>query len=167
MHDPSFLALDIRPIRLDVWHDEPGGQDAFTVCGRPPQTGPARLLWVARHARHLHFRFWPFLRIKRWIGDHCAECGRRFLWKDARHGYQSHGPREVYHDQCMSLRHVRDQLNDLTALVRFKADSNAKWRAEYRLKGLDDQDAVDAGSSATGKDSPGTAPYPTREAGHA
>lgn len=139
MHDPMFLALEVRPIRLDVWHDEPGGHDAFTVCGHPPR-GAARLWWTVRHGRHLHFRFWPYLRIRRWIKDRCADCGRGFLWKDARHSYQSSAEGQVWHDTCMSLRHVRGQLDDLTALVRLKADSNAKWRAEYRLAGLDQKE---------------------------
>lgn len=137
MHDPSFLALEIRLVRLDVWHNEPGGADAFTVCGRPPQAKLARLRWVARHARHLHYRLWPYLLIRRWIKDRCAGCGRRFFWKDARHSYQ--GTDQVWHDPCMSLRHVRGQLDDLTGYVRGTADSNARWRTEYRLKGLDEQ----------------------------
>jgi len=137
MHDPSFLAYAIpRPIHLDVWHDEPGGADAHEVCGRPPQRGPARLWWTIRHVRHLHYRFWPWLNVRRWICDRCADCGRRFLWKDARHSYQSTD--KVWHDQCMSLRHVRGQLDDLTAFVRCTADSNTRWRAEYRLDGIEE-----------------------------
>jgi hypothetical protein len=135
MHDPSFLALEIRPIRLDIWHDEPGGHDAFTVCGRPPQGAVANLWWTIRHARHLHYRFWPYLKIRRWIKDRCAGCGRRFLWRDSRHSYQ--GTDQVWHDPCMSLRHVRSQLDDITGYVRGTADWNMRWRVEYRLKGLD------------------------------
>lgn len=123
---------------LDVWHDEPGGHDAFALCGHPPQRGLARLLWVARHARHLHYRWWPYLRIHRWITHRCDGCGRRFFWKDARHGYQ--GTDKVWHDVCMSLRHVRGQLDDITGYVRGTADGDARWRVEYRIKGLDDAD---------------------------
>ncbi len=135
MHDPSFLAIEVRPIRLDVWHDEPGGHDAFTVCGHPPQDGLPRLAWTVRHARHLHYRWWPYLLVHRWIFDRCADCGRRFLWRDARHSYQ--GSDQVWHDVCMSLRHVRGQLDDITAYVRAEADANARWRVEYRLKSLE------------------------------
>lgn len=144
MHDPSTLLFDIHPIRLDIWHDEPGGHDSGTVCGRIPMPVGARLIWAVRHVGHLHYRFWPYLKVRRWIKDRCAECGRGFLWKDPRTGYM--GSDDVFHRLCMSLRSVRGQLDDLTALVRFKADSNTKWRAEYRLKHLDEQDALAAGS---------------------
>jgi hypothetical protein len=137
MHDPSFLAFDVRLIHLDVWHDEPGGHDSGEICGHAPMRTGARLLWTLRHARHLHFRFWPYLNIRRWITDRCDGCGRRFLWMDARHSYQSTD--KVWHDVCMSLRHVRGQLDDLTSYVRGTADSNARWRVEYRLKGLDEE----------------------------
>lgn len=138
MHDPSVLAFDIRPIRLDVWHDEPDGHDAGTVCGYPPHPMAARLAWTVRHARHLHFRWWPYLRVQRWVTHRCAECGRRFFWRDARHGYQSSDA--VYHSQCMTLRHVRSQLDDITDYLRGTADSNARWRVGYRLKQLDGSD---------------------------
>jgi hypothetical protein len=134
MHDPSTLLFDIHPIRLDVWHDEPGGHDSGTICGRIPMPVGARIWWAFRHVRHLHYRFWPYLRIKRWITHRCEGCGRRFFWKDARHSYQ--GTDKVWHDVCMSLRHVRTQLDDLTAHVRGTADWNTNWRAKYRLESL-------------------------------
>lgn len=134
MHDPSTLVLAIKPVHLDIWHDEPGGHDSGTICGYAPH-GPARLWWTIRHARHLHYRFWPYLHVKRWIVDRCEECGRRFLWKDGRYSYQSTD--KVWHNECMSLRHVRGQLDDLTAYVRCTADEHQRWRAEYRLKSID------------------------------
>jgi hypothetical protein len=132
MHDPSTLLFDVHPIRLDIWHNEPDGHDSGTVCGRIPDPIGERLLWAVRHVRHLHYRFWPYLKIRRWIRDHCAECGRRFLWKDSRHGYM--GSDETYHDQCMTVRSLRSQLDDLTQHVRGTADWNTNWRAKYRLE---------------------------------
>lgn len=134
MHDPSFLLMDLRLVKLDVWHDEPGGHDAFEVCGMPPH-GAARLVWGFHHRSHLHYRWWPWLNIRRWRVDRCDDCKRPFRWKDARHSYQSTD--RVWHDVCMSLRHVRSQLDDITAYVRAEADSDARWRVEYRLKNLD------------------------------
>jgi hypothetical protein len=134
MHDPSTLLFGVRLIRLDIWHDEPDGHDAGTVCGNPPMQTLGTLLWGIRHVRHLHYRFWPYLKVRRWIRDHCDECGRRFLWKDSRHGYM--GSDAVYHDQCMSLRAARSNLDDLTAHVRGTADWDTSWRAKYRLDGI-------------------------------
>jgi hypothetical protein len=64
------------------------------------------------------------------------------FWNDSRHGYMSSD--DVYHDKCMTLRHVRGQLDDLTKFVQFEADDNAKFRVEYRLKHLDDQAEIAA-----------------------
>ena len=135
MHDPSVLVFDVRWLHLDIWHDEPGGHDSGEVCGRLPMAVGARLLWTVRHARHLHYRFWPYLNVKRWIVDRCDHCGQRFRWKDARHSYQSTD--KVWHDVCMTLRHVRADLNDLTGYVLGTADDNARWRANYRLEHLE------------------------------
>lgn len=135
MHDPMVLLYDFKQLGLDVWHVEPGGHDSAEVCGHAPH-GWRRATWTARHVRHLHFRFWPVFKVRRWLRDRCGECGRRFLWRDERHGYQSSDT--VYHAQCMSLRACRSQLDDLTAYVLATADSNARWRAERRLKHLEE-----------------------------
>jgi hypothetical protein len=134
MHDSSLLLYGVPVLKLDVWHDEPDGHDATEVCGHPPH-GVRRLVWAVRHARHLHFRWWRYLNVKRWIVDRCDHCGRRFLWKDSRNSYQSSD--RVWHDTCMSLRHVRSQLDDLTGYVLATADSNARWRATYRLEQIE------------------------------
>lgn len=134
MHDPMVLLFDVPVVRLDIWHVEPKGHDAFEVCGHPPR-GAQRAVWTLRHGRHLRLRWWPYLNVKRWIADRCDHCGRRFRWREARHSYQS--TNKVWHDVCMSLRHVRSQLNDITGYLRGTADSDARWRVEYRLKNLD------------------------------
>jgi hypothetical protein len=95
----------------------------------------ARVLWATKHARHLRFRWWPYLNVKRWIKDRCDGCGQRFHWKEARYSYQS--TNKVWHDPCMSLRAVRGQLADATAYLMAEADDTVRWRVEYRLKGLE------------------------------
>lgn len=134
MHDPSTLVFDVRPLRLDVWHDEPGGADAGQVCGNPPMRTASRIAWTVRHWRHLHYRWWPYFRVRRWIVDRCADCGKRFRWGEGRHGYQSTD--KVWHSVCMTLRHVQSHLDDLTAYVQCTADTDTRWRAEYRLNNL-------------------------------
>lgn len=135
MYDPMVLLYGVRPLGLDVWHVEPGGHDAFQVCGYPPPRGVRRLAFTARHARHLRLRWWPYLHVRRWIVDRCDHCGHRFRWREARHSYQSTD--KVWHDPCMSLRHVRGQLDDLTGFVLGTANANARWRANYRLEQIE------------------------------
>lgn len=136
MHDPEFLLYDVTGIRLDIWHREPGGRDAFEVCGHPPNRGVARLVWMVQHGRHLRLNWRRYQKVKRWIVDRCDGCGRRFGFREARYSYQS-SERAVWHDPCMSLRSVRGQLDDLTAYVLATADSNARWRANRRLEHLE------------------------------
>lgn len=134
MHDPMVLMYD--SFGLDVWHVEPGGHDSGDVCGPIPyKDGPGRLWWTLRHWRHLRLRWWPYMNVKRWIVDRCDHCGQRFRWREARHSYQKTS--KVWHSTCMSLRHVRGQLKDLTGYVLGTADSNARWRANYRLEQLE------------------------------
>lgn len=157
MHDPMFLVFDVDfPARikrklpgwltrlggLDVWHDEPDGRDSGTVC--KGYRGNSALSWHSvrwawAHRSHLHYRFWPYLMLKRWIVDRCDECGRRFLWRDARIGNGMNSP-GVLHMQCSSLVHVRRQLDDLTRYVQATADETTRWRAEYRLNHIDKAD---------------------------
>lgn len=140
MHDPMVMVFDVPYLRLDVWHDEPKGRDSGTVCKGMDSTDLSwhNVRWAWLHREHLHYRWWPYLKVKRWVVDHCAECGRRFLWRDSRNGYQ--GGDGTYHSQCMTLRHVRGERDDLTAYVRCTADETTRWRVDYRLKHLDDQD---------------------------
>lgn len=143
MHDPQFLLYDARLIRLDVWHCEPGGHDSGDICGHPPNRGLGRLVWTVRHAGHLRLRWWPYFKVKRWIVDRCDGCGKRFRFRrDARHSYQSSD--KVWHEVCMSLRHVRSQLDDFIAYARGEGDSNARWRVEYRLRQLDEASNAEA-----------------------
>jgi len=152
MHDPMVLVFDVPPYQLrrrlpkwlqrfslDVWHDEPEGRDSGTVCKGMGSSDLTlhNVRWAWQHRRHLHYRFWPYLHVKRWIVDRCDECGRRFLWRDARFG--EWGGNRVWHDQCSSLNHVRRQLDDLTRYVQATADETTRFRVEYRLKHLDAQ----------------------------
>jgi hypothetical protein len=135
MHDPLVLIFDVRVLRLDIWHDEPGGRDSGQVCGHYPMRLGRRALWALRHVRHLRPRWWPYLNVRRWIVDRCDHCGQRFRWRDARDSYQSTD--RVWHDVCMALCHARGQLDDLTGFVLGTAGENARWRANYRLEGLE------------------------------
>jgi hypothetical protein len=135
MHDPLVLVYEVPVVKLDMWHREPGGHDSGKVCGQLPRRGLARAVWTARHVRHLHLRWRPVLNVRHWITDRCDHCGQRFRWREAPYSYQSTD--KVWHDPCMSLRHVRGQLQDITDYINGVADDNARWRVEYRLRQLD------------------------------
>lgn len=115
-----------------VWHVEPDGHDSGDIC-KHWIDGKHSNAW-RWHIHHWSIRIHPYLRIKRWLRDRCGECGRRFFWKDSRHGYM--GGDTVYHDHCMTLRHVRGQLDDATKVLTGSANWTENWRVERRLAEL-------------------------------
>lgn len=131
----DVLVFTVPGLRLDIRHREPGDRAPGQGCGRRPKAMAARLAWAARHAGHLRLRWRPAVTLARWIIDRCADCGQRFHCGEARHSYESSD--RVWHEPCMTLRHVRSQLDDLTAYVQFTDDRTARWRAERRLQHLD------------------------------
>lgn len=116
-----------------IWHVEPGGHDSGEIC-KHWVDGKHTNAW-RWHIHHWHIQVIPHQRVERWLRARCGECGRRFFWKDSRHGYMGGGA--VYHDKCMTLRHVRGQLDDATKVLTFTANDTEKWRVEYRLKNLE------------------------------
>jgi len=115
-----------------IWHVEPDDRDAFTVCKRD-----SGWKW---HVRHWHIQVHLLGGFRRRLFLRCAECGRPFRRKGAAFGYM--GGDATYHDECMTLRHTKSQLDDITKYVQATADSTTRWRVEYRLKHLDEQQAT-------------------------
>lgn len=152
MHDPAVVVFSIRrpwpylvrysngrrrlswPDWVDVWHDEPEGADSGTVCKgmRGTQLTWHNLRWALRHRSHLRVVVVPLRRIRQWLRDRCGECGRRFLWRDSRHGYWSGDA--VYHAKCMEVRALKGQLDDALRYITHTADRDARWRVEYKLE---------------------------------
>jgi len=99
MHDPLVVAFTIRrpwpkrrhnparsrwwPPLITVWHREPSGRDAGTVCGW-------RTHW--RHPHHWHLQVHPTQTLKRWLWSRCAWCGGRFRWGTAPCSLDWNGP---------------------------------------------------------------------------
>lgn len=132
-----------RPL-ITVWHVEPDGRDALTVCkgmGGSDLTWH-NVRWAWRHRRHLEIAVEPWRRFRRWREDHCDECGRRFFWRDARFGYMSSD--DVYHEACMALRDERARRQDYERYLRAEADDTARWRVERHLAELDRRAREDA-----------------------
>jgi len=149
MHDPYVVVFEFKsPLFrrvgptfkyhraiVTVWHVEPKGHDSGSICKGMRGSGWswANVKFALRHIRHLEIHVEPYRRVKRWLLDHCAECGYRFRWKQARHSYQSSPERVVYHEKCMDLRSVRGWADDLEAFIKGDADDNCRWRVDYRL----------------------------------
>ena len=98
---------------VDVWHEEPGGADAGTVCGR-------RRLWT--HWRHLRLRFPMARAVRRRLFTTCEWCGelgnRRqpvnvsHQWGGDGRNRRAHwwnGDRGLYHSECSSVANAYDR----------------------------------------------------------
>lgn len=135
------------PAVFVIWHHEPKGADSGTVCKGGPGTGLSlrALRWGWTHRRHLWVQNVPWQAINRRLWTRCAECGQPFRRKQSvnSHSWNGGGPgwkkaeTNVYHDRCSSLVHVRGQLDDATKVLQGTADSNARWRVDYRLRNLE------------------------------
>lgn len=118
-----------------VWHNEPEGRDSGSTCKgmKGSDFNWHNVRWAFRHRKHLSIHFGFSRRVKRWLHDRCESCGKRFRWKgDARCGYMSSD--KVWHDACMSLMHVRSQLDDAYKVFVGIADDNERWRVETWVK---------------------------------
>lgn len=124
-----------------IWHNEPQDRDSGTVCKgmRGSNLTLHNVRWAWRHRDHITISVRPYNRVRSWLYVRCAECGHRFLWKQARIGYM--GGDSVYHDKCMSLRHTRGQLDDAAKALTFTANDTERWRVERWLAWREEQNA--------------------------
>lgn len=132
---------------VTIWHIEPDGRDALTVCRGPWKDGKPDTRWKW-HIRHWHLQVHVLQAWRARLFDRCAECGRKgrpnfsHQWDNPRIGWRKwHSRPGLYHYECSSLLFVRGQLNDLTKYVQGEADQTTRWRVEYRLKNLDEKAA--------------------------
>jgi hypothetical protein len=184
VHDPSVVVFDVPrpwpkvrrrnavgrlfywPSIITVWHDEPGGRDAGSLCGWP-ERGRKLPLWLFRHRRHLRVQWRTKQALNRWLYQRCEHCGgksRRRHPVNVSHQWGS-GPQEwgrskpgLYHGACsanVSLR--RDLLEALEALHAMGVsaldlelrgfDPTKAWRVTYNA-----ERAVTAHSSTTSEE---------------
>jgi hypothetical protein len=94
------------PGMITVWHNEPGGADAFEVCRHG-----SRWKW---HVHHWSIQFSPWQHFRRWAFTRCEWCGGPHRkgdavnvgrgWYDgprAQHWWQSESG--LYHGDCFSV----------------------------------------------------------------
>lgn len=118
-----------------VWHVEPNGADAFTVCKHD-----TRWKW---HVRHWRVQIHLAQKFHRFMFERCTECGRRYPWGYApiSHSWdEPRGPwfkvtRRSYHHECSSLVHVRRELEEARQFIvdPDAMDNNARWRVGYAI----------------------------------
>lgn len=162
------------PSVITVWHREPGGQDALTVCRtrtqRPDGTWKYSKGWVW-HVHHWKVQVSPLQNLRRRMLTKCEECGRKgrpdvsHQWDRAR-GHWWQGERGLYHSQCSSLisliktRETDETLiRALVAEVRVRSDEtldqtidrltghrnrSLEFAHRYRLKGILEAAVTDA-----------------------
>lgn len=92
MHDPLVVAFEIKrpwpkrsssghrywPSIVVIWHCEPGGRDAFTICQRKIEK--KRNDWYLSTRWKWHFWHWkiqvvPLQHFRRWLLTRCEICG--------------------------------------------------------------------------------------------
>lgn len=117
MHDPLCVAFEIKrpwprsirgprrywPALVVVWHREPGGRDAGTVCTY------RRMAW---HVHHWKLQVPPLQKLRRRLLTRCTWCGGRDRKGDAVNvSRQWGGPRApwwrgeqgLYHSDCSAV----------------------------------------------------------------
>lgn len=161
MHDPDVLAFTIPrpwprlakhhrtgrrrlawPGLIDVWHVEPGGKDALTVCGRNPDRSHNDR-WKA-HFWHWRIQVWPLQKLKRSLFERCTECGRRYSWGyapvsngwDEPAGKWFRVQRRSFHFECFELVSLRRQRGQDEQIIRHLHEGTTplmEWALSYRL----------------------------------
>ena len=165
MHDPSVVVFDVRrpwptrrrrpfvgrrlywPPIITVWHEEPGGRDAGSLCGYP-ERGRKLPMWLVRHRRHLRAQ-WQALN--RWLYQRCEHCGgksRKGHPVNVSHQWDSEPQRwgrsvpGLYHGPCSGLVGTRRSLDEAQEALRALGvtaldlelagmESTKAWRVPY------------------------------------
>lgn len=106
------------PPLVTIWHREPGGADALSVCRQRWQdkNGQWHLSRGWRwHVRHWHIQFHPAQNFRRWALTRCEWCGGRSRKGDPVNiSRQWDGPRGrwwrgepgLFHQDCSSVEHA-------------------------------------------------------------
>lgn len=134
MHDPKVVAFDIRrpwpqrkrdwrgrlfwPSMFTVWHVEPDGHDALTIC---KYTG--RWQW---HFWHWHIQWHFEQKLRRFLFERCEKCGHRYPWGYAPVSHQWDAPRSrwwrveprAFHHECSVVMNYRKQVELDAEIIR-------------------------------------------------
>ena len=127
MHDPDVVAFTIRrpwprrrrtlpgrrywPPLVTVWHREPRGHDAGTVCRHYDRVTCRVLHGWRLHIWHYHLQIHPLQALRRWALTRCAWCGGRsvkgdrvnFSQWDREPGRWWWGEQGLFHHDCSAV----------------------------------------------------------------
>lgn len=106
------------PSLITIWHVEPGGRDALTVCSRRYQDKRGRWHHTRSwrwHIHHWRLQFPPLQQLRRRLLTRCAWCGGHSRKGDPVNiSHQWNGPRAgwwrgepgLFHQDCSSVEHA-------------------------------------------------------------
>lgn len=136
-----------------IWHVEPGGRDALTVCS-VWKDGKRTTRWKW-HVHHWHLQVHALQSVRARLFDRCAECGRKgrpnfsHQWDGPGIGWRKWRSRPgLYHYECSSLVHLRRQgdrdetlIRHLVAALRVERDEDEAttlaWLTDTKQRGLE------------------------------
>lgn len=111
------------PCMITIWHREPRGQDAGTVCQQHTryQDADGAWQWKFHHGWRFHIHHWkvqvsPLQALRRRLLTRCAWCGGRHLRRDpvnvssgwdGKRGPWWRGERGLYHHDCSGIEYAR------------------------------------------------------------
>lgn len=119
---------------ITIWHHEPGGRDAFTVCKHGWK-------W---HVRHWRVQVHLVQQLRRRFFVRCDECKRRFPWTYGAIGVGWDDPR-ILHRECHGYRSLLRARETDEQIIRWLAsaqDEPLPFHAKYRLETLLDPEKV-------------------------
>lgn len=127
-----------------IWHHEPGGRDALTVCGRNPDGSRKPGRGWAWHVHHWSFQWFFARRLRRFLFERCKGCGRRYPWGYAPVSHQWDEPsapwfkveRRAYHHECSALLSLRQDRETHEQIIR-------ELVTLLRAGGQDEADVID------------------------
>lgn len=120
------------PALITVWHVEPGGRDAGTVCG-------AHARW---HIHHWRIQVLPLQHLRRVLLTRCEECGRKGSPNHSHGWYRERSPwwrgeKGLYHRECSALVSLRNGRELDKQLVRGLVEIIRHERGETLVDTLD------------------------------
>ncbi len=133
MHDPLVVAFEIRrpwpqrtargwywPTLITIWHREPGGHDAGTICPHYDKPTARRLNGWRFHIHHWRLQIRPLQKLRRRLLTRCAWCNGRHRPGDpvdvghswaGRRGRWWRGELGLYHQDCSAVAGSRAGCN--------------------------------------------------------